>query len=218
MTSRLPLAPCFRSSLPAIALAYLVALPGGATFSLDIRAQAATADELYAYQLTLGEYCVTCHNDQIYAGELTFDGLNLSEIGEYEEIPEKILAQLRSGQMPPTGMPRPPPAEYEALANWLESALDQFALDHPNPGRTESFHRLNRAEYANAVRDLLALDVDVEALLPADDIAETPLEHSDLAESVEQFTIELNPVDDGSAEVLMNWATLQLRAVFNVTE
>ena len=69
-------------------------------------------------------------------------------------------------------MARPPPAEYEALANWLESALDQFALDHPNPGRTESFHRLNRAEYANAVRDLLALDVDVEALLPADDIAE----------------------------------------------
>ena len=172
MTPRLSLAPFCRLSLPAIALAYLIALPGAATFSPGAQAQAATADELYAYQLTLGEYCITCHNEQIYAGELSFGDLDLSEIGEYGEIPERILAQLRSGQMPPTGMPRPPPADYEALANWLESALDQFALDHPNPGRTESFHRLNRAEYANAVRDLLALDVDVEALLPADDIAE----------------------------------------------
>ena len=172
MTARLSPAPCFRLSLPAIVLACLIILPGAATFSAGVQAQAATADELYAYQLTLGEYCVTCHNDQIYAGELSFGGLDLSKIGEYEEIPERILAQLRSGQMPPTGMPRPPEADYEALANWLESALDQFALDHPNPGRTESLHRLNRAEYANAVRDLLALDIDVEALLPADNIAE----------------------------------------------
>ena len=74
--------------------------------------------------------------------------------------------------MPPVGRPRPADETYEVLATWLESEIDQFTAANPNPGRTEVFHRLNRAEYANAVRDLLALDVDVEALLPADDIDE----------------------------------------------
>ena len=69
--------------------------------------------------------------------------------------------------MPPVGLPRPENETYNTLASWLESQIDRFAAANPNPGRTEAFHRLNRAEYANAVRDLLALDVDVDALLPA---------------------------------------------------
>ena len=177
ITSKLSPASSFTASVPAMALVLVTVLLGTTSFSLSAQAQGASADELDGYQLTLGEYCVTCHNDQIYAGELSFADLNLREIGEYGEIPEKMLAQLRSRQMPPPGMPRPAEEDYEALANWLESALDQFALGHPNPGRTESFHRLNRAEYANAIRDLLALDVDVESLLPADDIAENGLDN-----------------------------------------
>ena len=78
MTPRLSLAPRFRLSLPAIALACLLTLPGAATFFPRVQAQAATADELYAYQLTLGQYCVTCHNDQIYAGEPSFGALDLA--------------------------------------------------------------------------------------------------------------------------------------------
>jgi len=74
--------------------------------------------------------------------------------------------------MPPVGGPRPDPATYDRLASWLEAELDRASAVHPNPGRTATFHRLNRAEYQNAVRDLLALDVDVTALLPGDDIDE----------------------------------------------
>jgi hypothetical protein len=134
------------------------------------QAQPTLVDQVYTLQETLAEYCTTCHNDQARVGDLTFSGLDLSQLGAFGEIPERILGQLRSGQMPPVGMPRPTADEYSSLVNWFESELDKYAAANPNPGRTDSFHRLNRAEYANAVRDLLALDVDVQALLPADDI------------------------------------------------
>src|SRR5207249_1114619 len=81
----------------------------------------------------------------------------------------KVARKLRAGVMPPAGRPRPDPTGYEHLASWLEAGLDQAALAKPNAGRTEPFHRLNRAEYHNAVRDLLAVDVDAAQLLPPDD-------------------------------------------------
>ena len=135
-------------------------------------AQAQGAPEAELLQATLSEYCATCHNDRSRRGDLSFQGLDLSRVGEHGGIPERVLEQLRSRRMPPVGRPRPADETYDLLATWLESELDRFAVANPNPGRTEAFHRLNRAEYANAVRDLLALDVDVEALLPADDIDE----------------------------------------------
>ena len=138
--------------------------------SLPTRVQAQVAPGAELLQATVDEYCVTCHNDRSRRGDLSFEGLDLSQVGEHGAIPERILSQLRMGRMPPVGRPRPADETYEMLTTWLESEIDQFAAANPNPGRTESFHRLNRAEYANAVRDLLALDVDVEALLPADDI------------------------------------------------
>jgi len=123
-------------------------------------------------QRTVGRYCVTCHNERLLTAGLTLDGLDLSRVGPHAETWEKVVAKLRTRTMPPAGRPRPAAATYDALAGWLEDEIDRHAAAHPDPGRTEAFHRLNRAEYANAIRDLLALDVDVAALLPADDIDE----------------------------------------------
>ncbi len=85
---------------------------------------------------------------------------------------EKVITKLRSRSMPPVGRPRPVDEAYGVLASWLESEIDQVAAAYPEPGRTEAFHRLNRAEYENAIRDLLNLQIDATALLPADDIDE----------------------------------------------
>ena len=137
---------------------------------LGLRAQAQSASQAELLQTTVAQYCVTCHNDQSRRGELSFEGLDLSDVGQHAAIQERILGQLRIRRMPPVDRPRPPEETYEVLTAWLASEIDRFAAANPNPGRTEAFHRLNRVEYANAVRDLLALDVDVEALLPADDI------------------------------------------------
>ena len=137
---------------------------------LGLRAQAQSASQAELLQTTVAQYCVTCHNDRSRRGELSFEGLDLSDVGQHAAIQERILGQLRIRRMPPVDRPRPPEETYEVLTAWLASEIDRFAAANPNPGRTEAFHRLNRAEYANAVRDLLALDVDVEALLPADDI------------------------------------------------
>ena len=84
---------------------------------------------------------------------------------------EKVVLKLRAGLMPPAGMPRPDRATHDGFAGWLEGELDRASAARPNPGRTEPFHRLNRAEYQNVIRDLLHLDVDVAALLPADDVS-----------------------------------------------
>src|SRR5678810_106340 len=78
---------------------------------------------------------------------------------------------MRAGLMPPAGSPRPDKAAHDAFASWLESELDRNGAAHPNPGRTEPFHRLNRAEYRNAIRDLLSLDVDTTTLLPTDEVS-----------------------------------------------
>ena len=101
---------------------------------------------------------------------LTLEGISVEPIGSAPAVWEKVVRKLRSGAMPPAGLPRPEKAVKDGFAARLETALDQTAALRPNPGRT-GVHRLNRAEYANAIRDLLALDTDVSALLPADDSA-----------------------------------------------
>jgi hypothetical protein len=116
----------------------------------------------------LDKYCVTCHNQRLKTGGLTLDTLDLGKVPAQAEVWEKVVRKLRSGTMPPAGMPRPDPATYKNLATWLEAQIDQSA--EPYAGRP-ILHRLNRAEYANAVRDLLALDVDDASLLPPDDAA-----------------------------------------------
>ncbi len=106
-----------------------------------------------------------------WAGGVAFDALSADSLAEDAETWEKAIRKMRTGLMPPAGEPRPPRAELEAFAGELEGRLDRNAQGHPNPGAS-SLRRLNRTEYANAVRDLIAYDADVSTLLPADDSAE----------------------------------------------
>ncbi len=116
----------------------------------------------------INQYCVTCHNEKAKTAGLMLDKLDIDHAGEHAEAWEKVVRKLRGGMMPPKGMPRPEQAKIDGLITWLQTSLDQAAAAHPDPGRAP-LHRLNRTEYANAIRDLLGLKVDVSALLPADD-------------------------------------------------
>jgi len=117
----------------------------------------------------LRQYCYGCHNQKLRSGNLALDGLDVAHVGQNAAVWEKVVRKLRAGVMPPLGLPRPEKTAYDGLASWLEAELDRYAAAHPNPGRTEALHRLNRAEYQNAVRDLLGLEIDADKLLPADD-------------------------------------------------
>jgi cytochrome c5 len=123
-----------------------------------------------SYRATLDQYCVTCHNQRLKTAGLTLDTLSLEHVADQADTWEKVAKKLRARVMPPQGARKPDEATYHALIAWLEGDLDRTALAHPDPGRP-MLHRLNRAEYANAIRDLLALDVDVASMLPPDDSA-----------------------------------------------
>ncbi|MGB6947286.1 MAG: DUF1587 domain-containing protein [Bryobacteraceae bacterium] len=116
----------------------------------------------------INQYCVVCHNDKAKTAGLMLDKMDIDHVADHAETWEKVVRKLRGGMMPPQGMPRPPQAKIDGLITWLEASLDQANAAHPEPGRS-ALHRLNRTEYANAIRDLLGLKVDVTALLPADD-------------------------------------------------
>ena len=122
-------------------------------------------------QALVSRYCVTCHNDRSKTGGLSLEKLDVSNIGAHAEVWEKVVQKLHGHLMPPPGRPKPDQTALDGLTAYLETSLDRAAGENANPGRTEALHRLNRAEYRNAVRDLLALDIDVSAMLPADDIS-----------------------------------------------
>ena len=115
------------------------------------------------------KYCVSCHNERVKTANLMLDKADLSNPGANVEIWEKVMRKVHTGTMPPPNMPQPPQEDRRALLAWLETSLDAAAAAKPNPGRTETLRRLNRTEYRNAVRDLLALDIDANSLLPADE-------------------------------------------------
>ena len=112
----------------------------------------------------LDQYCVTCHNDKLRTGGLSLQNVDLHDIPPGAETWEKVIRKLRVGAMPPQGMPRPEGAALDGLAAYLETALDRAYAASPNPGRA-GMHRLNRAEYEHAIRDLLDLEIDATALL-----------------------------------------------------
>jgi cytochrome c5 len=124
------------------------------------------------YRAMLDQYCVTCHSNQLRTANLVLekDRVDIEHVGRTADAWEKVLHKLRTGAMPPAGRPRPETGIVEAFVRWLETALDDAASADPNPGRP-TLHRLNRTEYSNAIRDLLALDVDVRSWLPADDLS-----------------------------------------------
>jgi cytochrome c551/c552 len=121
-----------------------------------------------AEQALVQKYCVTCHNSRAKTGGLSLEGMNPADAASHAEVWEKAAMKLRGGMMPPQGMPRPDEAVLQSFAASLEKTIDERALRSPDPGH-KPVHRLNRTEYGNAVRDLLDLQVDVTALLPADD-------------------------------------------------
>ncbi len=117
----------------------------------------------------LDQYCVTCHNDRLKTAQLSLEHADLAAVGDHPELWEKVVRKLRAGVMPPPDVRRPPLTEYEGLRDWLETAIDRRA-SRQSPGAIV-LHRLNRTEYANAIRDLLDLDIDAATLLPPDDSA-----------------------------------------------
>ena len=137
--------------------------PAAAAAQSGASADAATARAL------LDRYCITCHNGRVRTAGLELDAADPAAVGESGHIWEQVARKLRIGAMPPPGRPRPERPDALALVSYLETALDSAAADNPRVGRTETFHRLNRAEYRNSVRDLLHVDADVSELLPADD-------------------------------------------------
>src|SRR5260221_873704 len=145
----------------------------GAVKSQASPAKAAAKPETPApdAQAFFKQYCVGCHNERNKGAVrgFTLDSVDTTSVGQHGEIWEKVVMKLRAGQMPPRSVPRRPDrALSDQVAAWLESELDRSAIAHPNPGRTDGLHRLNRTEYKNAVRDLLGLSIDVENLLPPD--------------------------------------------------
>ena len=148
-------------------------LPGATLLpaTLNQARQSATAAAAPEPAALVQRYCVTCHNDKVKTGGLTLEALDVARPDQHADVWEKAIRKVRAGMMPPAGAPRPPRAELDAWRHSLETAIDRAALVRPNPGAT-ALHRLNRTEYANTIRDLLALDVDATALLPGDDSAE----------------------------------------------
>lgn len=118
----------------------------------------------------IGKYCIGCHNQRLKTGGLVLENLNASQAPADAAVWEKVVRKLRANAMPPPGLPQPDQSSRQSLISYLEDQLDRAAEAHPNPGRPV-LHRLNRAEYANAVRDLLALDINAASLLPPDDSA-----------------------------------------------
>src|SRR5262249_24578695 len=153
-----------REMKPRLLVAALVALP--------VTGSAQNATPPTDPQTALvRQYCTGCHNDRSKAGELSLSNFDVSKATDLAPVSEKMIRKLRAGMMPPSGARRPDPAALQALADTLVSRMDAAAAAKPNPG-WRPFQRLNRAEYARAVKELLAVDVDVSPFLPPDTISQ----------------------------------------------
>ena len=163
-----------RTILLSAALAFVLAVvfAGPAGFAQGTAATAASSGDAARSSsdaALVKTYCVTCHNDRTRTGELSLEHADLTDIPQGAETWEKVIRKVRAGMMPPAGMPRPDARHARRRSSATSKpSIDRAAAASPRPGRT-AIHRLNRAEYANAIRDLLALDIDATALLPPDD-------------------------------------------------
>ncbi len=138
----------------SVLFAVLAASGPASAQTASTKAPAHAAGSAAAERALLNQYCVVCHNDKLRKANLSLQNLDLATAGDHAEIWERVIRKLRAGMMPPPGMPRPPLAKYEQLRDWLEAEIDRKAAEHPDPGSVV-LHRLNRTEYANAIRDLL---------------------------------------------------------------
>jgi len=141
----------------------------GAAVKPDAQQPPARSSTPAPHHALLDEYCLSCHDEDHKKGELSLEAVASHDVARHPEVWEKVVRKLRGRQMPPIGKSRPNDATYDAVVSSLEKALDRAAKANPNPGRTATIRRLTRTEYRNAIRDLLALDVEVAPLLPGDE-------------------------------------------------
>ena len=155
---------CIRCSMPFLLVA------GGWIGMGEAQQQSArpSSPAVSPVRAVVKQYCVRCHNSEAKKGGLALDTISSQDVNRHPEVWEKAVRKLRARQMPPAGRRRPDERTYDAVVSSLEAALDSAAARHPKPGRTDTFRRLTRTEYQNAIRDLLALEVDATALLPSD--------------------------------------------------
>ncbi len=154
----------------SVAAALIVAIAGFA-FSPAARSQQSAAKQTSpadSHRQLINTYCIGCHSARAKVGGLVLEGLSLDKVAENAPIWEKVIRKLNGGQMPPQGMPRPQAAASQGLAQYLAASLDKGLAANADPGRAP-LHRLNRTEYANAIRDLLAVEIDPAEYLPPDD-------------------------------------------------
>jgi hypothetical protein len=166
MRASLGILPCI---FCGILLAAWYGVPAGAAPQAEVRTAASPAQASTIREFTK-QYCVSCHNERLKTGGLALDALDYEHPAAAALVWEKVIRKVQVGMMPPAGVPHPDAATRRALVTMLSGVLDEAARANPNPGRS-ALHRLNRTEYANAIRDLLDLDVDPATLLPPDDSA-----------------------------------------------
>ena len=154
-----------------------LAVAAGLGLAAPLAAQEAAGE---APRAVLDRYCVACHNDRLLTGGLSLEAaaVDAADPSRDAGVWERVIAKLRTGAMPPPGRPRPDAATYDAVAARLEADIDRVAAANPDPGRTSTVHRLNRTEYRNAIRDLLALALDVTPLLPGDETSDTGFDNN----------------------------------------
>jgi hypothetical protein len=190
--------------------------------------QNSAAQDATPVRATLDQYCVTCHNSRTTsaatASGVVLDRADLNHVADAPAMWERVVRKLRTGLMPPAGLPRPDRASQDALVGFLETRLDRAALDHPNPGRTGA-HRLNRAEYANAIRDLLGLEVDASSFLPPDDsadgfdnIADVLSVSPSLLESYLSAAAKISALAVGSPKITASSETYRVRGDMSQSE
>ena len=193
-----------------------------------VQATTALSAETAPLRATVDQYCVTCHNSRAptsaTASGVVLDRADLGHVADAPELWERVVRKLRTGVMPPAGLPRPDRASQDALVGFIETRLDRAAVEHPNPGRPAA-HRLNRAEYANAIRDLFALDVDAATLLPPDDssdgfdnIADMLSVSPALLESYLSAAAKISALAVGSPKITANSETYRVRGDMSQTE
>ena len=179
MKVKLQFTPAAIAGVAALATVASISVHGQSTASSpnvrmkpDATIMSAAAMSPEAERALVDKYCVTCHNARLKTGGLVLDkdAVDLTRVADHADVWEKVIRKLHGRMMPPQGMPRPDETTIDAFAASLETSIDRVALVRPNPGRSP-LHRLNRSEYAAAVRDILALDIDATSLLPADDEA-----------------------------------------------
>src|SRR5688572_10421136 len=169
MRTPIPFRGGLKTGLAGMAVTLLLSVQVKISAQQSAPASAGNSQATSSQRQFLDRYCAACHNERLKTGGLSLGQVDVSRPGANPELWEKVVRKLHTGMMPPPNMAQPSQPDRLAMLTWLETSLDTASAAKLNPGRTETLRRLNRTEYQNAIRDLLALDIDAATLLPADE-------------------------------------------------